>query len=246
MSIDPIKLSALFDVPAAQKTKLDNQKHHQRLFEQILDNTVNRLKSPENTQKYMVEQMQLAQFQLLQGLFSVEGEGDTDDFFSGFNTIESLRQSTLQPSQVIDKYSSAQQPALSKPVPQKENQITAMIDEVAGKVSVAPELIHSVVSAESAYNPAAVSHAGAQGLMQLMPETAQELGVQDSFDPMENLLGGSKYLKQLLEKYDGNLDHALAAYNWGQGNVDRKGLEQMPQETRDYLARVKTNLAGAV
>ena len=127
---------------------------------------------------------------------------------------------------------------------QEPNQIAQMIDQVAEKVSLAPELIHSVVSAESAYNPAAVSHAGAQGLMQLMPETAQELGVRDSFDPLQNLLGGSKYLKQLLEKYDGDLDHALAAYNWGQGNVDRKGLEQMPQETRNYLARVKNSLTG--
>lgn len=75
--------------------------------------------------------------------------------------------------------------------------------------------------------------------MQLMPETAQELGVQDSFDPFQNLLGGSKYLKQLLDKYDGDLDHALAAYNWGQGNVDRHGLEHMPEETRNYLAKIK-------
>jgi len=79
--------------------------------------------------------------------------------------------------------------------------------------------------------------------MQLMPETARELGVEDSFDPQQNLRGGSRYLKQLLDKYDGDLDRALAAYNWGQGNLDRKGLEQMPQETRDYLARVKGRLA---
>ena len=72
-----------------------------------------------------------------------------------------------------------------------------------------------------------------------MPGTAQELGVKDSFDPMQNLLGGSRYLKQLLDKYDGDLDHALAAYNWGPGNVDRKGLEQMPRETINYLARVR-------
>ena len=71
------------------------------------------------------------------------------------------------------------------------------------------------MAAESAYNPAAVSPVGAQGLMQLMPETAEELGVQDSFNPGQNLLGGSKYLKQLLDKYDGDLDSALAAYNWG-------------------------------
>jgi len=117
-----------------------------------------------------------------------------------------------------------------------------LIDRVAEKVSLAPELIHSVVSAESAYNPTAVSHAGAQGLMQLMPGTAAELGGKDSFDPAQNLLAGSKYLTQLLDKYDGDLDHALAAYNWGQGNVDRYGLENMPQETCDYPVKVKALL----
>ncbi len=246
MSIDPTSLSAVFEVSSGQKISTDNLKNNHKLFEQVFNNTVNPLKSNENTQKQIVEQMKLAQIKLLQGVFSVEDETDADDFFSGFDNIESLRQLTLQRSQVIDKYYTSQQPALPKSMPQKTNQITAMIDDVAEKVSLAPELIHSVVSAESAYNPTAVSHAGAQGLMQLMPETAQELGVQDSFDPLQNLLGGSKYLKQLLEKYSGDLDCALAAYNWGQGNVDRKGLEKMPQETRDYLARVKNNLADAV
>jgi soluble lytic murein transglycosylase-like protein len=75
-----------------------------------------------------------------------------------------------------------------------------------------------------------------------MPATARELEVTDSFDPEQNLLGGSRYLKQLLDKYDGDLDQTLAAYNWGQGNVDRKGLEQMPQETRDYLIKVREGL----
>jgi len=136
------------------------------------------------------------------------------------------------------------QPTLQEPAASGRNEIERLIDRVAGQVSLAPELIRSVVAAESDFQPDAVSPVGAQGLMQLMPETAKELGVQDSFDPHQNLLGGSKYLKQLLDKYDGDLDRALAAYNWGQGNVDRHGLEQMPQETREYLARVKRGLEG--
>ena len=239
MSIDPTRLTAVFGVPSGQKIAIDNLKQSHQPFEQVFDSTVNSLKSNENSQKQMIEQMKLVQLQMLQGLFSVEDETDTDDFFSGFNIIDSMQQLTLQQGQIIDKYYAPQQPSLLKPVPPEPNQIAQMIDHVAEKVSLAPELIHSVVSAESAYNPAAVSHAGAQGLMQLMPETAQELGVQDSFDPFQNLLGGSKYLKQLLEKYDGDLDHALAAYNWGQGNVDRHGLENLPTETRDYLAKIK-------
>ena len=239
MSIDLTRLATALGVPSGQKIARGNLKQNHQLFEQVFDNTVNSLKGNKNSQKQMIEQMQLAQLRMLQGLFSVEDETDTDDFFSGFNIINSMQQLTVQQSQILDKYYAPQRPSLLKPVSQEPNQIAQMIDHVAEKVSLAPELIHSVVSAESAYNPTAVSHAGAQGLMQLMPETAQELGVQDSFDPFQNLLGGSKYLKQLLEKYDGDLDHALAAYNWGQGNVDRRGLENMPEETRDYLVKIK-------
>lgn len=131
---------------------------------------------------------------------------------------------------------------IHSPVPLATNMranIEKMIDHVAERVGLPAALIHSVVRTESAYKPDAVSPVGAQGLMQLMPGTAQEMGVENSFDPQQNLLGGSRYLKGLLQKYNGDLDHALAAYNWGQGNVDRKGLGRMPEETRNYIARVK-------
>lgn len=244
MSIDPTRLAAVFEVPSGQKKTTNNLKQQHQLFEQVFDNTVNSLKSNENSEKQLIEHLQLMQIQLLQGLFSGEDDTSPDNDFSGLSSIDGLQHLALQRSQVVDRYRVSQQVEPPKPVLQETSKITKMIDHVAEKISLSPELIRSVVSAESAYNPTAVSHAGAQGLMQLMPETAQELGVQDSFDPLQNLLGGSKYLKQLLEKYDGDLDSALAAYNWGQGNVDRKGLEQMPAETRDYLARVKNNLTN--
>jgi len=117
--------------------------------------------------------------------------------------------------------------------------IEQLIDQVAQDVGLSATLIRSVVSAESAFQPDAVSPVGAQGLMQLMPGTAADMGVANSFDPQQNLLGGSRYLKQLLTKYDGDIDQALAAYNWGPGNVDRNGLEQLPTETRNYIAKVK-------
>ncbi len=242
MSIDSTKLMATFGTSPAQKIAIDNQKQNHQLFENILEDTVNSLRSIENSQKKAIEIMQLAQLQMLQGLFSAEGEKDSDDIFTGFPGSDRLCQLALRKSQIVDKYSAAQPVLRQNPVPQTPHKIGQMIDQVAEKVCLAPELIHSVVATESAYNPAAVSHAGAQGLMQLMPETAQELGVEDSFDPLQNLLGGSKYLKQLLDKYDGDLDHALAAYNWGQGNVDRHGLDKIPQETRNYLAKIKTLL----
>jgi membrane-bound lytic murein transglycosylase B len=117
--------------------------------------------------------------------------------------------------------------------------IESLIDRAAADHGVAPDLIRSVIRTESAFNPRAVSPAGAQGLMQLMPETAAELGVTDPFDPGQNVMAGTRYLRQLLDRYDGDLDHALAAYNWGMGNVDRHGLDRLPEETRNYLLRVK-------
>ncbi len=99
-------------------------------------------------------------------------------------------------------------------------------------------LIKAVIKAESDFNPRAVSHAGAQGLMQLMPATARSLGVSDSFDPEQNIMAGTRFLKDLLQRYNGNIDAALAAYNWGPGNVDKRP-DRLPRETRDYLVRVK-------
>jgi soluble lytic murein transglycosylase-like protein len=116
--------------------------------------------------------------------------------------------------------------------------LEAIITRASNRYGVDAGLIKAVVKAESGFNPNAVSHAGAQGLMQLMPGTARSLGVNDSFDPEQNVMAGTRFLSDLLKRYNGNLDSALAAYNWGPGNVDRKP-DQLPRETREYLARVK-------
>jgi hypothetical protein len=91
---------------------------------------------------------------------------------------------------------------------------------------------------ESGFNPYAVSSAGAQGVFQLMPGTAGDLGVSNPYDIGQNISGGVKYMGQLLNKYNNDPRTALAAYNWGMGNVDRQGLSNMPKETQDYLTRI--------
>lgn len=116
-----------------------------------------------------------------------------------------------------------------------------LIQEAGERFGVDPELIRAVVDAESDFNPQARSHAGAQGLMQLMPATAEELGVSEPFDPQQNVMGGTRYLKQLLGRYDGDRDLALAAYNWGMGNLERSP-ERMPDETIAYVRRIREDL----
>jgi soluble lytic murein transglycosylase-like protein len=108
----------------------------------------------------------------------------------------------------------------------------------ARKHGLDPELVLAVVGVESAFQPEAVSPKGAQGLMQLMPGTAESLGVEDAFDPGQNLDGGVRHLGALLTLYDGDLSRALAAYNAGEGAVARHGGIPPFRETREYVRRV--------
>lgn len=113
-----------------------------------------------------------------------------------------------------------------------------MIDDTARRYGVETALVHAVVRAESAYDHLAISSAGAQGLMQLMPGTASEVGVRDAFHPQENLEGGVYYLQQLIERFNGNTQLALAGYNAGPGAVERFGGVPPYAETIEYLDRV--------
>lgn len=112
------------------------------------------------------------------------------------------------------------------------------IDEAAQAYNLEPALIKAVIHQESGFNPKAVSKVGARGLMQLMPGTADSLGVIDSFDPRENILGGSRYLKGLLEHFGGDISLALAAYNAGPGSVEKyRGIPPY-RETQNYVKSV--------
>jgi len=118
-----------------------------------------------------------------------------------------------------------------------------LVRQAGERHHVDPGLIQAVIRQESAYNPFAVSRKGALGLMQLMPFTAKRFGVKDVFDPAENVEGGVKYLRYLLDRYDGDHERTLAAYNAGEGAVDR--YEGVPpfEETQDYVERVRRWLA---
>jgi soluble lytic murein transglycosylase-like protein len=112
-----------------------------------------------------------------------------------------------------------------------------IIQKAAATYDVDPALIRGVIQVESNFNASAQSPKGAMGLMQLMPETARELGVSDPYDPEANIMGGTRYLKRLLNRYDGDVSLALAAYNWGMGNLENH-RNWMPQETKNYVNRI--------
>ena len=117
--------------------------------------------------------------------------------------------------------------------------INDFIQTAATEHGIDPLLIKAIIKAESNFDPTAVSPKGAQGLMQLMPATAKDLQIADPFDPLENIVGGAKYLRFLLDSYEGDVELSLAAYNAGPGNV-KNAIPNFP-ETKTYVAKVLDN-----
>jgi len=143
-----------------------------------------------------------------------------------------LNQKTSLPPMNLTKLSSAS----------SSTDFDEIIEQAANTYNLPADLIKSVIKQESNFNPNAISRAGASGLMQLMPATAKGLGVNNVFDPRENIFAGSKYLRQMLNKYNGNTTLALAAYNAGPGNVDKYGGIPPFKETQNYVKKITSNL----
>ena len=151
------------------------------------------------------------------------------------------------PTNQIDHFELDTKPAVAVPakktaitpiVPLTSTNLNGMVNEAGGRHNIDPDLLMSVIRAESDFKVRAVSPKGAQGLMQLMPQTANQLGVANAFDPGSNVEGGTKYLRELLEKYNYDLAKALAAYNAGPMRVQQYGGVPPYYETRAYVARI--------
>lgn len=161
------------------------------------------------------------------GQTSSTGLDTSDTFLDTLLRINALRSQELETSSEEVQIVSSDQ------------SMDAIFAEAAETYGVPLNLLKAMGKAESGFNPNAVSPAGAQGVMQLMPATAKSLGVEDPFDARSNIMGGAKYISEKLKQYNGNIDLALAAYNAGSGNVAKYGGVPPFAETKNYIARIK-------
>ncbi len=129
--------------------------------------------------------------------------------------------------------------------PASAAKLSKTVEQIARENQVSPQLVHSVIQVESNYDAGAVSPKGALGLMQLIPSTARRFGVANAFDPAENIKGGARYLKYLLDLYQGDQNLALAAYNAGEAAVARYGGIPPYPETQDYVTKVRRRLKNS-
>jgi len=158
-------------------------------------------------------------------------KGRDDDPFPG--DLAEPRPERTQPEGVPMR-----QGGVSRPGVPARFDFSSALQIAAGNSGMDPDLLAAIVKVESNGNPRTRSHKGAMGLMQLMPETVKDYGVKNPFDPVDNMTGGGKYLRRMIKMFDGNLSHALAAYNAGEGAVSRHGGIPPYRETQAFVRKV--------
>lgn len=159
---------------------------------------------------------------------------------SPFAELRRLTESIAMDPPAYRSQHTPEKPRLARPrLAHPSLDLHALIEATAARNDVPADLLAALVAIESAFNPCAISHAGAQGLTQLMPDTARHLGVMDPFNPAANLAGGARYLRQALHASDGRILIAAAAYNAGPG-IARRNWANWPEETRGYVRRMRS------
>ncbi|MDD3022765.1 MAG: lytic transglycosylase domain-containing protein [Syntrophomonadaceae bacterium] len=169
-----------------------------------------------------------------------------DNFFPGFfrqfNLVKLLNAINSSLSNVSRKSKTYNVPAANTSNTKQGRPFSEIIKEASQTYGVDENVIGAVIKQESSYNPKAVSSCGAMGLMQLMPATAKSLGVQDAFNAEQNIMAGTRYLKQKIDEFNGNVTLALAAYNAGSGAVRKYGGVPPYKETMAYVDKVMKSI----
>jgi hypothetical protein len=245
----PSSIASCFSVYGCNRQNLSqkdfNTMKNSDLFTMLLEDKIKNIKNPEKQnsaampldKNHLLQLIDVVQSQMNDYLFRELSNFDENNDLYGFNSewmsfhgTENLETSFLSKTE----HGSQNGQDIKSP-----SEVNDIIENASKIYEVDPKIIRSIIKAESDFDANATSSKGAMGLMQLMPETAKELGVKDCYNPVENVMAGTRYLKSLLDRYEGNVELTLAAYNWGMGNVERHP-EKLPKETREYIARVKT------
>ena len=163
----------------------------------------------------------------------------TNNRLKSFDASKVVFGSLVKPSSKMNNNVSV--PITSKKADYSRLEIDNIIEGISNKHGISSKLVKALIKQESGFNPNAVSKAGATGLMQLMPSTAKNLGVTDATNPVQNVDGGVRYLKSMMNKYNGNLILALAAYNAGPGAVDKYNGVPPYKETQNYVKNILAN-----